>query len=142
MKFRYLRDEIFLSSVGLYAINRWMIKPHLPTGEIFLRGYFNDLLVIPCALPPLLFIHRLLGLRHTDAPPQAGEIALHLAVWSLFFELLAPLLVVRARGDLWDVVAYATGGMMTWLLWNRRSFPLNILAPSNLSDRFTSYHLN
>ena len=138
MKFRYLRDEIFLLSVALYAVNRWMVKPHLPSGEIVLRGYFNDLLVIPCALPPLLLAHRMLRLRHTDAPPQAGEIALHVAIWSLFFELLAPLLVRSARGDWWDVVAYATGGLITWLLWNRNSLPLRFLAPHNLSGHLTS----
>ena len=138
MKFRYLRDEIFLLSVALYAVNRWVVKPHLPSGEVFLRGYFNDLLVIPCALPPLLFVHRLLGVRHTDAPPQAGEIILHLAIWSLFFELLAPLVADRARGDLWDVVAYTAGGLMTWLLWNRSSLPLTVFAPRNLSLPYDS----
>ena len=138
IKFRYLRDEIFLLSVALYALNRWVVKPHLPSGEIFLRGYFNDLLVIPCALPPLLFVHRLLCVRRTDAPPQACEIALHLVIWSLCFELLAPLWLGRARGDLWDVVAYATGGLLGWLLWNRSSLPLAVFAPHNLSDRMAS----
>ncbi len=131
--FQYLRDKIFLTSVALYAANRWLLKPHLPSGEVFFRGYFNDLLVIPCALPPLLLVHRLLRVRHTDAPPQAGEIALHLAVWSLFFELLAPMFVRNARGDAWDVVAYTAGGVLSWLLWNKSARPLDVLAPTNLS---------
>ena len=138
MKFRYLRDEVFLVCVALYAVNRWAVKPHLPAGEFFLRGYFNDLLVIPCALPPLLLLHRLLGLRHTDAPPQAGEIALHVAVWSLFFELLAPIFVSRARADLWDVVAYCAGGALCWALWNRNALSPSVLAPRNLSGRLTT----
>jgi hypothetical protein len=136
MKFRYLTDRIFLLSVALYAVNRWAVKPALPADEVFLRGYFNDLLVIPCALPPLLFVHRLLRVRHTDAPPDAFEVTLHLFIWSIFFELFAPA-VSRARADVWDVVAYATGGFVSWALWNRGALRLPKLVPNNLSGRLT-----
>jgi hypothetical protein len=117
--FGYLRDRLFLTSVALYAANRWALKPALPAGETFFRGHFNDLLVIPCALPPLLLLHRRLGLRRDDGPPRADEVALHLLVWSIFFEALAPLFVASAKGDPLDVVAYCAGGLASWLYWNR-----------------------
>lgn len=133
--FRYLRDRLFLTSVALYALNRWVVKPRLATGEHFLRGHFNDLLVIPCALPPLLLFHRLVGLRRTDAPPQGGEIALHLLIWSLFFEVFAPLFVASSRADAWDVAAYCAGGLAAWAFWNRTLF--TVAAPRNLTGHAT-----
>src|SRR5918997_499116 len=132
--FRYLRDRLFLTSVALYALNRWVVKPSLPAGEVFFSGYFNDLLVIPCALPPLLLLHRRLRLRHTDAPPTASEVAVHLAVWSVFFEVLAPALVRAARSDAWDVVAYCAGGLLSWLVWNRATLTSTLFTPHNLIE--------
>lgn len=134
--FRYLRDKIFLTSVALYAMNRWVVKPRLAPDEVFLRGYFNDLLVIPCALPPLLLLHRLIGVRKTDAPPTGGEVAMHLLIWSLFFEIVAPLVVASARADAWDVAAYCAGGLVFWAIWNRTL--LRFAAPRNLAGRVTS----
>lgn len=132
--FGYLRDKFFLTCVALYALNRWVLKPTLPDGEVFFRGHFNDLLVIPCALPPLLFLHRRLGLRHTDAPPRAVEIALHLLIWSAFFEVLAPMFVRSARADAWDVVAYCAGGLAGWLFWNRATLSKSVVASRNLTE--------
>ncbi|HEX5708643.1 MAG TPA: hypothetical protein VFX96_15170 [Pyrinomonadaceae bacterium] len=134
--FRYLGDRLFLTSVALYALNRWVVKPRLATGEHFLRSHFNDLLVIPCALPPLLLLHRLVGIRRTDAPPQGGEIALHLFIWSLFFEVAAPLFVPSARADAWDVAAYCAGGLAAWAVWNRSL--LRVAAPRNLTGQVTT----
>ena len=104
-------------SCWLYGLNRWVIKPrvHWP----FLHNHFNDLLLIPCALPPLLLIQRWLRLREHDGPPTAGEIALHLAVWSVLFELIGPHIMPWTTGDPWDVVAYATGGALAGLWWHR-----------------------
>ena len=132
--FRYLRDRLFLTSVALYALNRWVVKPSVPAGELFFSGHFNDLLVIPCALPPLLLIHRRLRLRHADAPPTAAEVAVHLAVWSVFFEVLAPVFVRAARADAWDVGAYCAGGLFSWLVWNRAALISASLAPRNLVE--------
>ena len=132
--FKYLRDPLFLTSVALYALNRWVVKPSLPAGEVFFSGYFNDLLVIPCALPPLLLLHRRLRLRHADAPPTASEVAVHALVWSVFFEVLAPLFVRAARADAWDVAAYCAGGLCSWLVWNRAALASTISAPLNLIE--------
>ena len=115
--FRYLRDHLFLLSCSLYAVNRWIVKPRVHSA--FLHNHFNDLLLIPCALPPLLWLQRQLGLRAHDRPPGAGEIALYLAVWSVLFEVIGPHLMRRATGDPYDVVAYVLGGVLAWLFWHR-----------------------
>lgn len=113
----YLRDGLFFWACALYAINRWALKPRVHSP--FLHDHFNDLLLIPCALPVLLLIQRCLGLRRHDDPPTPGEIALYLVVWSVLFEVVGPHLVRRAVGDPWDVVAYVVGGILAGVWWQR-----------------------
>ncbi|HWC59814.1 MAG TPA: hypothetical protein VHC44_08980 [Verrucomicrobiae bacterium] len=121
-KFRYLGDGLFLVSCSLYALNRWGIRPH--THNAFLRFHFNDMLLMPCALPPLLWMQRKLKLRTTDAPPTWGELTLYTTFWSILFEVIGPHLLRRATGDPWDVVVYFIGGLGAGLWWNRRKiFP-------------------
>ena len=76
--FRYLRDPLFLPGCALYALNRFWWKPHFHNA--FLHSYFNDLLLIPCALPPVLLAQRWLKLRFHDEPPRAGEIIFQLLI--------------------------------------------------------------
>lgn len=116
--FAYLRDPLFLAGCALYALNRWLVKPHVHGA--FLHSWFNDLLLIPCALPPLLLVHRALRLRTHDAPPTWPEIGLHLLFWSWLFEWAGPHLFQRATGDLFDVAAYVSGGLVAWAWWNRK----------------------
>jgi hypothetical protein len=115
--FLYLRDGLFLLSCALYAINRWALKPHLHSA--FLHDHFNDLLLIPCALPVLLFMQRALGWRTHDKPPTPGEITLYLVVWSVLFEVIGPHLFRHAVGDPWDAVSYVVGGILAGFWWQR-----------------------
>jgi len=116
-RFAYLRDGLFLVCCSLYVLNRWAIKPH--THNPFLRFHFNDMLLIPCALPVLLWLQRGLGLRKNDEPPSWNEIALYTVFWSILFEVIGPHLLRRATGDPWDVVVYFVGGIGAGLWWNR-----------------------
>ncbi len=116
--FRYLRDGLFLTACCLYTLNRWGLKPRVHSA--FLHDHFDDLLLIPCALPPLLLMQRFLQLRLHDRQPLPGEIALNLLVWSLLFEVIGPHILRRATGDPWDVVAYVVGGLFAGLWWHWR----------------------
>lgn len=123
-RFAYWRDPLFLAACGLYMLNRSWIKPwsHSP----FLRGQFNDCLLIPCALPLVLWAQRRLDLRRHDGFPDAIEIGFHLGVWSLVCEVVGPR-VMHVTGDLKDVVAYAAGGLFAWAWWRWRSrVPISI----------------
>ena len=115
-RFRYCGDTLFLVASTLYAINRWLVKPH--TSSPFLHGHFNDFLLIPCALPPLLWLHRTLGFRSHDAPPTLGEIASHLVIWSVICEGIGPAFLPRTA-DIWDVAAYAIGACFAAVWWMR-----------------------
>jgi len=116
-RFRYLADPLFLAGCAAYTINRWGLKPLIHS--LFLHGYFNDLFLIPCALPPILWFHRRFGLRNHDDPPRLTEISFHLIVWSILFEWIGPNLMRHSTGDPLDVAAYATGALLAFFVWQR-----------------------
>lgn len=115
-RFRYWADPLCLVCCTFYVLNRWFLKSHFQSA--FLHGYFNDLLLIPCALPPVLWIQRRFGLRDHDRAPRWAEIFFHLAVWSLLFELIGPHIIKHATGDIMDVAAYAVGAVFALSWWN------------------------
>jgi hypothetical protein len=110
-------DPLFVVACALYAINRWLIKPHLDI-PLF-DNWFNDALLIPCALPAALLAHRWLGLRRHNLPPTTGEIFSHLFGWATLFEIIGPAILERATGDPADVLAYAVGAVLAWCWWGR-----------------------
>lgn len=133
-RFHYWRDPLFLTAYMAYGINRCLIKPHSLPG--FMMFHFNDLWLIPCALPPVLWLHRRLGLRAQDAPPQPLEIAGHLVFWSLLFEWIIPKLTYSS-GDPADVAAYTAGAVFAGFWWHRHRWLaatfMGLSAPSQSS---------
>lgn len=117
-RYPYLADPVWLGACALYALNRGWWRQVFPTP--FLTGQFNDLLLVPCALPLLLWLQRRLGLRTHDRFPEPGEIAFHLVVWSVIAEGIGPWLFPWAVGDVRDVAAYAAGGLVAGLWWHWR----------------------
>src|SRR5580765_5742669 len=109
-RFLYLRDPLFLTGCAAYFINRWVVKPHVHTG--LFHSHFNDLWLIPCALPPILWLHRGLGLRPHANAPQISEIIPHLIFWSALFEWIGPKFVPHTTGDPLDIPAYAVGALL------------------------------
>lgn len=119
--FRYLADPLFLVGSGFYLLNRCLLRPHLHS--VFLRSWFNDLLLAPCALPVLFWLFRRLDLRQVDDPPSLTELSWILLVWSFLFEWLGPKFVPRATADWRDVLMYWIGGLCAWFFWNRPVVP-------------------
>ncbi len=118
MTFRYLKDPLFLVCVGVYFINRLVIKPWFPNE--FSRSYLNDLICIPFWIPVMLFIMRRIGLRRTDEPPRTHEIVLPLLIWSWVFEIYLPstnFFGSLATSDSFDVLAYTAGALLAGLFW-------------------------
>lgn len=115
--YAYWRDPLCLCACLCYALNRWGLKPHCDWP--FFHGYFNDLLLVPCALPVVLWAQGKLGLRPDARPPTPTEICFHWAVWSVVCEIIGPHLL-RVTGDPLDVLAYGAGGVAAGLWWKGR----------------------
>jgi hypothetical protein len=123
--FRYGFDPLCLGACGLYAVNRFLIKPHVGPG--FFHSHFNDALLIPAALPLVLWIYRRLGWRCQDAAPSWREVATHMILWAVICEGIGPRIWPRyGVADAWDVLAYAVGGTVAWIFWNRASYAARV----------------
>ena len=121
-RFRYLADPICVSSMVLYCLTRWLLKPH-HIGGWLVHDYLNDLLCLPIFLPIILRVQRLLRLRTHDRPPTLLELLHNWLVFSILYELILPRLsMFRSTADPWDAAAYLTGGLLAYTFWHRRSF--------------------
>lgn len=109
-----------MAACALYACNR-LFGSQIP-GPFF-HGYFDDLLLIPAALPALLWVQRKLGLRPDDGPPRWQEIALHLFAWGVMAEFVAPHVFASATGDWRDLVAYSVGAVAAGAWWRINAAP-------------------
>lgn len=114
--FAYGRDPLCLIAMGSYVINRWALKPAVDIP--FLENHFNDLLLIPAALPLILWVQRKLNWRTDDRFPSLSEISLHLIMWSLIAEGAGPHLFAHATADWRDLVAYTAGAILSGLWWH------------------------
>jgi len=117
--FGYWRDPVFLACLLTYVINRTLIKPNLHQYSPFFHGHLNDSLTVPVALPIYLLVYRWIGLRPDDEPPRWWEVALHVAVWMVFFEWFGPAVLRHGIYDPLDDWAIAIGGLIAWMLWQR-----------------------
>jgi hypothetical protein len=124
-RFGYWRDIVFLGGLGLYVTNRLLIKPNMPHHVplfLFFHGHLNDCLTVPVALPIYLMVYRWIGLRPDDEPPRWWEVALHAAVWIVFFKRFGPWVLHHGTYDPIDDWCIAGGGLAAWALWQRASF--------------------
>ncbi len=120
-RFRYLRDRLFLVCIGLYFLNRFVIKPIMIGKTVFFSSYFNNLICVPFLLPAVLYVTRIIGLRGHDKPPDFLELSFYVTLWSFIFEYIAPLYGKYFNypvGDPWDIVCYITGTAIAGFFWN------------------------
>jgi hypothetical protein len=116
--FGYWRDPLFLACLATYIVNRLFIKPNLHHYSPLFHGHLDDTLTVPVALPIFLLVYRIIGFRPDDAPPRWWEVALHVAVWDVFFEWFGPHYLHRGVGDPIDMFTIAGGGIASWLIWS------------------------
>lgn len=119
--FRYCADPVFLFAGCAYVANRLWLAPTWGSVEPFLTRYVGDVLLIPSALPLLLWLQRRVGLRAHDLPPTHREILGLLVLWSFLFEWAFPRVLGRGTSDPFDVIAYAAGALIAACVWHRRS---------------------
>jgi hypothetical protein len=118
MRYRYLKDPLFLFCLVVYFANRWILKVHFSTE--FSHNYLNDLICLPFWIPIMLFLMRKTGLRRNDAPPQGLEILLPLFIWSWAFEVYLPrqsFFEGLAFSDPLDILCYTAGACAAAIFW-------------------------
>lgn len=123
--FGYLQDGLFLAALGAYTLNRLVILPdfggdlhaRLPATWSFLHGHLDDCLLIPAALPVVLWLQRLLRLRTHDEAPRWGEMTGHLLIWTVMCKWLGPAWWHLGVADPWDVLCFAGGGVAACAWW-------------------------
>jgi hypothetical protein len=124
MRFRYLRDPLFLFCLALYFVNRWILKPYFPND--FSRDSLNDVICAPFWLPIMLFFMRQVHLRKDDRPPTGSEILIPLIIWSWVFEDYLPFIPLfkhMATSDYQDIFCYTVGALVAaifWKVWYRQ----------------------
>lgn len=134
MRYRYLRDPLFVSCLLLYVLNRLVLKPLMP--NTFCQDYLNDLICIPFWVPIMLQSMRWVGLRADDSPPRLYEIIVPLLLWSVVFELLLPRIGIfegLAIADHVDIFFYSLGALMAaifWRIWYERDTPRQSVPPT------------
>ena len=123
MRFRYLLDPVFLISVVIFIMNKWLLRPYLGDSAMgwFFQGYLNDCICIPLWVPVVVTVMRIFRLRDHDLPPQGHEILLPLLVWSVVFEVVLPqtnLFLGIAIADAGDVLSYVVGAVFAAYAWH------------------------
>ncbi len=122
-KWKYFADPLCIICLGAYVLNRFVIRPHWHRSWLlgpFIHDHLNDSLLVPVALPIFLAVYRALSVRNHDRPPTLTEVLGHSLLWSLYFEVFAPVFLKYSTADFWDAVSYFVGGLIAWLIWNRR----------------------
>ena len=118
MRFRYLKDPLFVFCFCLYFVNRWILKPYVPNS--FSRDHLNDVICIPFWVPIMLFMMRKIGLRRDDTPPRGSEIIIPLLLWSWVFEAYLPFTTYfkhLATSDYLDILSYTVGALIAAIFW-------------------------
>ncbi len=117
--FRYIFDPLFVLTLVVYPLNRWIVKPYFP--NTFSSAWLNDLICIPFLIPIMLGLMRLLRLRRHDNPPQSHEVLLPLIIWTVYFEIYLPStqrFKGIAFGDPFDIFFYTLGALTAILFWH------------------------
>lgn len=126
-RFGYLTDRLGCLALGAYTVNRFWLVPrgaaalriHAPWLGELLHSHFDDFLMMPAALPVVLWLQHRLGLRPHDAPPTWTEMWAHLGIWTLMAKVVGPFWLHHGVPDPWDVPYFVAGGVLACLWWQR-----------------------
>ena len=103
---------IFFVSLSLYLLNRLLLKD-ITEGLIhwFLVCYWND---ITGAIAFSAFLHSII-FHYSKKEIGLWGIIVILLICGLFWEIITPLFRKNSVGDVWDIVAYESGGIIYYL---------------------------
>ena len=104
---------IIKTTIGLYLTNQYIKnKISIKVIKYFMCCYFNDIIggITFTAYCNLVFIF------HNKKINKLWHYELLLLFAGLYWEYLTPLFRKDTVSDIWDIVAYMTGGIIYWLI--------------------------
>ncbi len=107
---------LFIIGVALYIINRILLNgDYYGVFKWLMLGYFNDFVgsisfISYCNLVSMFFLHKMYFVR-------LRNILLLLFTCGMFWEMITPLYRKGSVCDPWDIVAYLSGGIMNFLIY-------------------------
>jgi hypothetical protein len=116
-EYKYYGDPVFVVSIICYSINKLLLISHRSFESSFMNNYFNDIFVVPCLLPILIYCIARMKLRNKYSGPLIIEIFLFVSVISLMCEIFGPYFLGKGVYDPIDIFAYLLGGMISWFIW-------------------------
>lgn len=112
--FGLVKEPVFFFSVFVLIV--FHISGMAGYRSRLLDSYLKDLLLVPVAVPLLFTGLILLGVRRVEEPVTLFELSVVVFIWALSFEFIGPVVFDRGVSDPVDVLAYASGGLLYWLL--------------------------
>lgn len=106
-------------TIALYIINQ-VIKTRIPIEPIrwYLSCYFNDTIG---GITFIAYCNIVFGL-YKRKMTKLWQIELLLLVAGIFWEYITPLFRASTTTDIWDIVAYMTGGFLYWILVRKEKY--------------------
>lgn len=114
-----LRRPLFLAASAAYLANRFLLN-WLDLGH-YQVAYLNDVLCLPVALTLALFLQQRFFPATARQRLHPGQVVFAFLYFSLCFEGLLPALSGQYTRDPWDLVAYATGGLIYYFGCNPKA---------------------
>jgi len=110
---QYLALAALIGGV-LYGLNRLAFLT-LFSETPFFRTSFDDCLALIVFVPLSYLAARKLHVIPDDEPLRFWHIGLFWVIFSLFFEVAVPQFLLNRTRDTYDVLAYASGGLVLWM---------------------------
>jgi hypothetical protein len=118
---KYVALPEMFTGMGLYGVHFVLRETSKAYNGTILRGYFSDVLALIVCVPIFINIQILFGTRRVYRI-HLWEIGLYLLIFSFVYEYLYPMIWDKSTADLYDVVAYALGGIILWAFQILRDF--------------------
>ena len=118
---KLLLNPFFLLAAGLYAVNRFLL-PVVGLSQ-YQVPYLNDALCLPVVLTVALWLQQKLFPGSCQNRLNVAQVVFTGLYFAVFFEGILPALSSRFTRDYWDLLAYATGGLVYYFLFNPKPEP-------------------
>lgn len=120
---KLVKNPVFLLAGFCYLVNRFLLSfLDLTAYKI---PYLNDILCLPVLLPVALALQQLLFPGSARKRLNQTQVIFTFIYLSVIFEGILPAYSARYTRDWWDIVAYATGGLIFYFFLNPKPQPLS-----------------